>query len=152
MHELRGIQIMKADSWTAIAAVVVGATTVIALVWNVRRDFVTQNRLLHKEELLLKLDAYAQLNSCFEEVCDANNASTIDVVRVANAETLMNQAIAIIDLIAPKAVYQLVSQAEKHAKSPRTDEVREQIMDRLYVEMRLDLDREDGYEQYRSSI
>jgi hypothetical protein len=139
-----GTQMNNVD-FVAIAAFIASAAAFSAVgvnIWMVKKA-AKEHRFQYLQDR--KVTAYSEIMAAFEEVCEANTADDNERKRIA--ETVMNSAIAMIDLIAPKHVYHSVTAASTHVDSPRTDKTRNIELDRMYTEFRKDLAVGGHYEQ-----
>jgi len=88
-----------------------------------------------------KASAYSDLLASIEEMHEAKKSR--NPKRRNDAETRMNGALAMIDVIAPKAVYTIASEAEFHADKSRSKKSRNDYLDKLTTKIREDLKTPD---------
>ena len=99
-------------------------------------------RFSQREIFNSKLEAYSNLLTSAEELYEASlikNAKKSQ--RFLDASYQMNQALAILDLLAPKKLYEFASEVEDFALLERQNVERNEYFDELQLKMRLDLRR-----------
>lgn len=99
----------------------------------------TEFRSSQRELFNAKKSAYADLLTASEELLEASMSGSHETDRYLKASYQMNEALAVVDLMAPKVIYQFARDVEEFALLTRRSERRDEYFDKLQEMMRSDL-------------